>query len=159
MSRALSIATAAFFAFITAVIFVILFVLELLPSTVILAISGIVISAAVIGLMFLVLGWCTGSSCRNNFNNALGCFGRPVVFAAVISLDLSLILAAANPTSVTTVYTGIVFAQIFLLIFTVFMLAFLIALALPAGCSINGSSNGNCSCNCSCNCCCCYNDD
>lgn len=158
MSRALSIAAAAFFAFITAVIFVILFILELLPSTTVLAVSGIVISAAIIGLMFLVLGWCTGSSCRNSFNNALGCFGRPVVFAAVISLGLSLILAAVNPTSVTMTNSGIIFAQVFLLIFTVFMLAFLIALALPTGCSINGNGNGGCNCSCSCNCCC-FADD
>ena len=157
MSRALSIAAAAFFAFITAVIFVILFILELLPSAAILAISGIVISAVTIGLMFLVLGWCTGSSCRSNFNNALGCFGRPVVFAAVISLGLSLILAVVNPISITMVNTSIIFAQVFVLIFTVFMLAFLIALALPTGCVING--NGNNGCSCSCNCCCCYSDD
>ena len=158
MNRTLSISVAAFFSFITAVIFVILFMLELLSSTTILAVSGIVISAVSILLIFLAQSWCTNSSCHKGFNNALGCFGRPVVFAAVISLGLSLILAVVNPVVITTVNAGIIFAQVFLLVFTVFMLAFLIALSLPTGCVINTNNNGNCNCKCNCSCCC-YDDE
>lgn len=158
MSRALSIATAAFFAFITAGIFVTLFMLGLLSSTALIGITGIVISIVVLALIFLSLAWCSGNYCRNNLNNALGCFGRPVVFAAVICLSLSVILAALSPSAITAVTASIIFAQVFLMVFTVFMFAFLIALALPTGCTINGNTN-NCSCNCNCNCCCSYTDD
>ena len=157
MNRALSIATAAFFAFITAAIFVVLFITGLLSAVTVIAITGIIVSAVVIALLFLSLAWCSDRSCRNGINNAIGCFGRPVVFAAVISLGLSLILAGVFPAGTTAVLGGILFAQIFLLIFTVFMFAFLIALAMPTGCNITGSTAGyerNC-----CSCCCTFEDD
>ncbi|MBQ5782461.1 MAG: hypothetical protein IIV99_03640 [Oscillospiraceae bacterium] len=144
MNRALSISVAAFFAFVTAAIFVVLFMLEFLPSYWIVGVAGIVIETAVLLTVLYIAAFC----CRDRVNNALGCFGRAVVFGAVIGLGLSLMLTAVYPTTNTMVLTGLIFAQVFLLIFTLFMLAFLTALSLPAGCVINGSANCSCSCGC-----------
>lgn len=144
MNRALSISVAAFFAFVTAAIFVVLFMLEFLPSYWIVGAAGIVIETAVLLTVLYIAAFC----CRDRAMNALGCFGRAVVFGAVIGLGLSLMLTAVYPTTSTMVLTGLIFAQVFLLIFTLFMLAFLTALSLPAGCVINGSANYVCSCGC-----------
>ena len=141
MNRSLSIAVAAFFAFITAVIFTVLFWYGLLPFTQTIGIAGVVISAVIIALMFAALAFCNSADCRKPLNNALGCFGQPVVFAAVISLILSMILTAINTAEITTVILGIVFAAVFLLVLTVFMVAFLITQALPACCNTNTNCN------------------
>ncbi|MBR5251386.1 MAG: hypothetical protein IKV52_01010 [Oscillospiraceae bacterium] len=146
MNRALSISVAAFFAFVTAAIFVVLFMLEFLPSYWIVGLAGIVIETAVLLTVLYTTAFC----CRDRVNNALGCFGRAVVFGAVIGLGLSLMLTAVYPTTSTMVLTGLIFAQVFLLIFTLFMLAFLTALSLPAGCVINTNGSANCVCSCGC---------
>lgn len=148
MSRALSIAIGAFFAFVTAVIVVVLFLLELLPSYWVLGAAGIVTEVLVLFAVLFVAAF----ACKDRVTNALGCFGRAVVFAAVIGFGLSLMLTAFYPAFNTIVLTGLIFAQVFLLIFTLFMLAFLVVLSLPAGCVINGNGNGSCNCNCSCSC-------
>ena len=144
MNRALSISVAAFFAFVTAAIFVVLFMLEFLPSYWIVGVAGIVIETVVLLTVLYIAAFC----CRDRVNNALGCFGRAVVFGSVIGLGLSLMLTAVYPTTSTMVLTGLIFAQVFLLVFTLFMLAFLTALSLPANCVINGSANCSCSCGC-----------
>lgn len=146
MNRALSIAVGAFFAFVTAAIFVVLFMLELLPAYWVTGATGIVIETVVLLWIFYV----AALNCRDRVTNALGCFGRTVVFGAVIGLGLSLLLVAVYPTANTMVLTGLIFAQVFVLVFVLFMLAFLVALGLPTSCVIN--SNSSCSCSCSCGC-------
>lgn len=146
MNRNLAIAVAAFFSFITAVVAVVLYYYGFISNFGTTTAVCAVFSACVLLLMLFNLCPCADLSCRSRVKNALCCFGRPLVFAAVLCFNLSLAAVSAAADSFTHVAAGLLFAQVFLAAFTAFMLAFLVAAALPQNCS---TPPRQCTCICS----------
>lgn len=122
-------ALAAFFAFVSAVVYITLYMLELLPGAALIANLGIFISLIILIVTAFTLTKQyskNGASLYNTFN----CYGKWLIWASVICLCLSVLLLIITTTN-TMLFTALLFFVIFFWKFMIILWALFLSGALP----------------------------
>ncbi|MBQ6895806.1 MAG: hypothetical protein IJN69_01175 [Oscillospiraceae bacterium] len=128
-------ALAAFVAFIGAAVYAMLFLMELLPSGFLFALTGIAIAIIVLVLLTFSAAYC-GCKAKHCLHNSLACFGKALIFAAVAALCISVLLLTLT-SSVTPFYAAILFLTVFFWKFLLIIWGFSLAVAIPCYCYID----------------------
>lgn len=126
-------ALAAFVAFVGAAVYAVLYFLGFLPAPTLLAQTGIAAALVVLALLAV----CTLCCCTVKQGlNTLGCFGKVLTVAAIITLLLSALLLIL-PSSTAPLYILLLFLTVFWWKFTLIVWGLTISAALPKHCPLD----------------------
>ncbi len=128
-------ALAAFVAFVGAAVYAMLFSMEILPSGILFAITGIAVAIIVLILLTFSAAYC-GCKAKHCLHNSLACFGKVLIFAAVVTLCVSVLLLVL-PVTVTPFYSAVLFLTIFFWKFLLILWGLSLAVTIPCFCYID----------------------
>lgn len=128
-------ALAAFLAFVGAAVYAVLFFFGFLPSGFLFAQTGVVIALTVLILLTLSAAYC-GCRAKHCLHNSLACFGKVLIFAAVVTLCISVLLLTL-PAEATPLYTTLLFLIVFFWKFLLIIWGFALAVSIPEYCYID----------------------
>ena len=135
-----SIAFAAFFGFVSAVIYIILYMMELLPNIAAITVAG-KITAVIILLTLSFMATKQHIKTSNALIGSLHLYGCWLVWIAVICICLCVLLESLSLAN-TMLYTGVLFAVIFIWKFMLIMWALFLCGAISCHrCTQNNCSN------------------
>lgn len=122
-------ALAAFFAFVSAVVYIMLYMLELLPGAIMIANLGVVLSIIILIVTAITL---TKQYSKNGASlyNTFSCYGRWLIWAAIVCLCLSVLLLIISTTN-AMLFTALLFFVIFSWKFMIILWALFLSGALP----------------------------
>ncbi|MBQ9845906.1 MAG: hypothetical protein IJO54_07475 [Oscillospiraceae bacterium] len=130
-------ALAAFIAFVGAAAYAVLFFMGFLPSGFLFAQTGITIAVIVLVLLTVSAAYC-GCKAKHCLHNSIACFGKALIFAAVVTLCISVLLLIL-PAATTAFYTTVLFLTVFFWKFLLILWAFSLAVTIPCYCYIDDS--------------------
>ena len=135
-------ALAAFIAFISAAVYAVLFFTGFLPSGFLFAQTGILIAIIVLALLTFSAAYC-GCRAKHCLHNSLACFGKALIFAAVATLCLSVLLLIL-PAQAAAFYTTVLFLTVFFWKFLLIIWGLSLAVSIPCYCYIDDICSPDC---------------
>ena len=125
-------AVAAFLAFVGAAVYAVLFYLGYLPDGFLFAQTGVRVAIIVMTLLTLAAAYC-GCKAKHCLHNSFACYGKAVIFAAVVTLCVSNLLLTLT-TEPTVLYTLVLFVALFFWKFLLILWGFMLATSIPPYC-------------------------
>ena len=125
-------AVAAFLAFVGAAVYAVLFYLGYLPDGFLFAQTGVRVAIIVMTLLTLAAAYC-GCKAKHCLHNSFACYGKAVIFAAVVTLCVSNLLLTLT-TEPTVLYTLVLFVALFFWKFLLILWGFMLATSIPQYC-------------------------
>ena len=128
-------AVAAFLAFVGAAVYAVLFYLGYLPEGFLFAQTGVRVALTVLTLLTLAVAYC-GCKTKHSLHSPFACFGKAVIFAAVVTLCVANLLLSLTSENLV-LYTFVLFVTLFFWKFLLIMWGFMLAAGLPAHCHMD----------------------